>query len=153
MDLNFYSDLTGGTGQHDDDPEFLDPQSFNGFDSDNKVTLRGTVHGALSRHRNPDLLYTPTLERLSLNASCCSHHFGLLVYRSLTGRLHLFLVPPSLNRTLNDNIHMERNVFLKNESNLCVFLQFPGGSDNYLTISGSSHPFLSSSEVGLYILP
>lgn len=59
MDLNFYSDLTDGTGQHDDDPEFLDPQSFNGFDSDNK---------------------------------------------------------------------------------------FPGGSDNYLTISGSSHPFLSSSE-------
>lgn len=39
MDLNFYSDLTDGTGQHDDDPEFLDPQSFNGFDSDNKVTL------------------------------------------------------------------------------------------------------------------
>lgn len=38
MDLNFYSDLTDGTGQHDDDPEFLDPQSFNGFDSDNKVT-------------------------------------------------------------------------------------------------------------------
>ncbi|XP_041821394.1 TOX high mobility group box family member 4b isoform X1 [Chelmon rostratus] len=59
MDLNFYSDLTDGTGQHDGDPEFLDPQSFNGFDSDNK---------------------------------------------------------------------------------------FPGGSDNYLTISGSGHPFLSSSE-------
>ncbi|XP_070710610.1 TOX high mobility group box family member 4b isoform X2 [Pempheris klunzingeri] len=59
MDLNFYSDLTDGTGQHDGDPEFLDPQSFNGFDSDSK---------------------------------------------------------------------------------------FPGGSDNYLTISGSSHPFLSSSE-------
>lgn len=39
MDLNFYSDLTDGTGQHDDDPEFLDPQSFNGFDTDNKVTL------------------------------------------------------------------------------------------------------------------
>lgn len=39
MDLNFYSDLTDGTGQHDGDPEFLDPQSFNGFDSDNKVTL------------------------------------------------------------------------------------------------------------------
>lgn len=37
MDLNFYSDLTDGTGQHDGDPEFLDPQSFNGFDSDNKV--------------------------------------------------------------------------------------------------------------------
>ncbi|XP_034001450.1 LOW QUALITY PROTEIN: TOX high mobility group box family member 4-B-like [Trematomus bernacchii] len=59
MDLNFYSDLTDGTGQHDGDPEFLDPQAFNGFDSDNK---------------------------------------------------------------------------------------FPGGSDNYLTISGSGHPFLSSSE-------
>ncbi|XP_044196463.1 TOX high mobility group box family member 4b isoform X1 [Thunnus albacares] len=59
MDLNFYSDLTDGTGQHDGDPEFLDPQSFNGFDHDNK---------------------------------------------------------------------------------------FPGGSDNYLTISGSGHPFLSSSE-------
>ena len=39
MDLNFYSDLTDGTGQHDDDPQFLDPRSFNGFDSDNKVTL------------------------------------------------------------------------------------------------------------------
>lgn len=39
MDLNFYSDLTGGTGQHGGDPEFLDPQSFNGFDSDNKVTI------------------------------------------------------------------------------------------------------------------
>ncbi|KAM6895093.1 TOX high mobility group box family member 4b isoform 1-T1 [Lycodopsis pacificus] len=59
MDLNFYSDLTDGTGQHDGDPEFLDPQSFNGFDTDTK---------------------------------------------------------------------------------------FPGGSDNYLTISGSGHPFLSSSE-------
>ncbi|XP_026209019.1 TOX high mobility group box family member 4b isoform X1 [Anabas testudineus] len=59
MDLNFYSDLTDGTGQHGGDPEFLDPQSFNGFDSDNK---------------------------------------------------------------------------------------FPGSSDNYLTISGSGHPFLSSSE-------
>lgn len=39
MDLNFYSDLTDGTGQHDGDPEFLDPQSFNGFDSVSKVTL------------------------------------------------------------------------------------------------------------------
>lgn len=46
MDLNFYSDLTDGTGQHDGDPEFLDPQSFNGFDSDNKVTpLTNTVLG------------------------------------------------------------------------------------------------------------
>ncbi|XP_042368136.1 TOX high mobility group box family member 4b isoform X3 [Plectropomus leopardus] len=69
MDLNFYSDLTDGTGQHDGDPEFLDPQSFNGFDTDNKVTL--------------------------------SNEWDTM---------------------------------------------FPGGSDNYLTISGSSHPFLSSSE-------
>lgn len=39
-----------------------------------------------------------------------------------------------------------------NDPNLWTFsFQFPGGSDNYLTISGSSHPFLSSSEVGLYI--
>lgn len=38
MDLNFYTDLTDGTGHHDGDPEFLDPQTFNGFDSDNKVT-------------------------------------------------------------------------------------------------------------------
>lgn len=30
-------------------------------------------------------------------------------------------------------------------------LQFPGGSDNYLTISGAGHPFLSS-EVGIMIL-
>lgn len=64
MDLNFYSDLTDGTGQHDDDPEFLDPQSFNGFDSDNKVTL----HSALLF----DLPYTPT----PVNASCCYHHVG-----------------------------------------------------------------------------
>lgn len=35
MDLNFYSDLTDGTGPHGD-PEFLDPGSFNGYD--NKVT-------------------------------------------------------------------------------------------------------------------
>lgn len=81
MDLNFYSDLTDGTGQHDDDPEFLDPQSFNGFDSDNKVTLHRTLHGALIRQK-PDLLYTPTIERLPVNASCCDHHFGLLI---LTG--------------------------------------------------------------------
>lgn len=38
MDLNFYSDLSDGTGQPGD-PEFLDPQPFNGFE---KVT--GRVH-------------------------------------------------------------------------------------------------------------
>lgn len=37
--------------------------------------------------------------------------------------------------------------------NMCIFMfQFPGGTDNYLTISGSSHPFLSSSsEVGFVL--
>lgn len=39
-------------------------------------------------------------------------------------------------------------------SNLCsLMFQFPGGSDNYLTISGSSHPFLSSSEVSQAFTP
>lgn len=36
MDLNFYSDLSDGTGQPGD-PEFLDPQAFNGFDAVQKV--------------------------------------------------------------------------------------------------------------------
>ncbi|XP_035474192.2 TOX high mobility group box family member 4b isoform X1 [Scophthalmus maximus] len=56
MDLNFYSDLTDGTGPHDGDPEFLDPQSFNGYDSDNKfpggsdnyLTISGSAHHFLS---------------------------------------------------------------------------------------------------------
>ncbi|RXN36172.1 TOX high mobility group box family member 4 isoform X1 [Labeo rohita] len=37
MDLNFYSDLSDGTGQPGD-PEFLDPQAFNGFDAVQKVS-------------------------------------------------------------------------------------------------------------------
>lgn len=50
MDLNFYTDLTDGTGHHDGDPEFLDPQTFNGFDSDNKVTpFSQTVLGFYGR--------------------------------------------------------------------------------------------------------
>lgn len=36
MDLNFYSDLTDGTGQPGD-TEFLDAQAFNGFDPVQKV--------------------------------------------------------------------------------------------------------------------
>lgn len=36
MDLNFYSDLTDGTGQPGD-AEFLDAQAFNGFDAVQKV--------------------------------------------------------------------------------------------------------------------
>lgn len=35
---------------------------------------------------------------------------------------------------------------------MSYFLQFPGGSDNYLTISGGGHTFLSSSEVWLPFL-
>lgn len=33
---------------------------------------------------------------------------------------------------------------------LWVLFQFPGGSDNFLPISGEGHPFLSSSEVPLH---
>ncbi|XP_045919662.1 TOX high mobility group box family member 4b isoform X2 [Micropterus dolomieu] len=65
MDLNFYSDLTDGTGQHDGDPEFLDPQSFNGFDTDNKfpggsdnyLTIPGSGHPFLSS----ETFHTPSL--------------------------------------------------------------------------------------------
>lgn len=38
MDLNFYSDLSDGTGQPGE-PEFLDPQAFNGFDAVQKVKI------------------------------------------------------------------------------------------------------------------
>ncbi|XP_054608980.1 TOX high mobility group box family member 4b isoform X1 [Dunckerocampus dactyliophorus] len=66
MDLNFYSDLTGGTGHHDGDPEFLDPQTFNGFDSDNKfpggsdnyLTISGTAHPFLAPS---ETFHTPSL--------------------------------------------------------------------------------------------
>ncbi|XP_026209020.1 TOX high mobility group box family member 4b isoform X2 [Anabas testudineus] len=66
MDLNFYSDLTDGTGQHGGDPEFLDPQSFNGFDSDNKfpgssdnyLTISGSGHPFLS---SSETFHTPSL--------------------------------------------------------------------------------------------
>ncbi|KAM3857372.1 TOX high mobility group box family member 4b [Diretmus argenteus] len=65
MDLNFYSDLTDGTGQHGD-PEFLDPQSFNGFDSVNKfpggsdsyLTISGSSHPFLS---SSETFHTPSL--------------------------------------------------------------------------------------------
>uniref|UniRef100_A0A8C6S7V0 TOX high mobility group box family member 4 b n=1 Tax=Neogobius melanostomus TaxID=47308 RepID=A0A8C6S7V0_9GOBI len=38
-------------------------------------------------------------------------------------------------------------VLLLSSRLFCLFLQFPGSSDNYLSISGSGHHFLSSSEV------
>uniref|UniRef100_A0A9J8AEB9 TOX high mobility group box family member 4 a n=1 Tax=Cyprinus carpio carpio TaxID=630221 RepID=A0A9J8AEB9_CYPCA len=38
MDLNFYSDLSDGTGQHVDS-EFMDNSSYNGYDPVNKVNL------------------------------------------------------------------------------------------------------------------
>lgn len=71
MDLNFYSDLTDGTGQHDDDPEFLDPQSFNGFDSDNKVTLSHEWGESLSsaNGKKTGLLNLYRLRGLPVNAS------------------------------------------------------------------------------------
>ncbi|XP_058638962.1 TOX high mobility group box family member 4b isoform X2 [Onychostoma macrolepis] len=55
MDLNFYSDLSDGTGQPGD-PEFLDPQAFNGFDavqkfpggSDSYLAISGEAHHFLS---------------------------------------------------------------------------------------------------------
>ncbi|XP_051757194.1 TOX high mobility group box family member 4b isoform X8 [Ctenopharyngodon idella] len=55
MDLNFYSDLSDGTGQPGD-PEFLDPQAFNGFDAvqkfpggnDNYLAISGEGHHFLS---------------------------------------------------------------------------------------------------------
>lgn len=62
MDLNFYSDLTDGTGQHDDDPEFLDPQSFNGFDSDNKVTVQHFTHMGLRSKNTILFVHTDTTE-------------------------------------------------------------------------------------------
>ncbi|XP_061565779.1 LOW QUALITY PROTEIN: TOX high mobility group box family member 4b [Cololabis saira] len=64
MDLNFYSDLSGGAGQQDGDPEFLDPQSFNGFEhkfpggSDNYLTISGSSHPFLS---SSETFHTPSL--------------------------------------------------------------------------------------------
>ncbi|XP_007561751.1 TOX high mobility group box family member 4b isoform X1 [Poecilia formosa] len=66
MDLNFYSDLTDGTGQHDADPEFLDPHAFNGFDSDSKfpggsenyLSIPGSGHPFLS---SSETFHTPSL--------------------------------------------------------------------------------------------
>ncbi|KAI5617702.1 TOX high mobility group box family member 4 [Silurus asotus] len=60
MDLNFYSDLTDGTGQPGD-PEFLDAQAFNGFDtvqkfpggSDNFLPMSGEGHPFLSSSEVP----------------------------------------------------------------------------------------------------
>lgn len=45
MDLNFYPDLSDGTGQHVDS-EFMDNSSYNGYDSVNKVSsaLFNTQH-------------------------------------------------------------------------------------------------------------
>ncbi|KAJ0006499.1 hypothetical protein NQD34_013772 [Periophthalmus magnuspinnatus] len=64
MDLNFYSDLTDGTVQND--AEFLDPHSFNGFDTDNKfpggsdnyLTISGSGHPFLS---TSETFHTPSL--------------------------------------------------------------------------------------------
>ncbi|XP_052459271.1 TOX high mobility group box family member 4b isoform X3 [Carassius gibelio] len=52
MDLNFYSDLSDGTGPPGD-PELLDPQAFNGFEkfpggSDTYLAIGGEAHHFLS---------------------------------------------------------------------------------------------------------
>ncbi|XP_070977500.1 TOX high mobility group box family member 4-like [Oncorhynchus clarkii lewisi] len=63
MDLNFYSDLTDGTGPHGD-PEFLDPGSFNGYDNkfpegnNNYLTIGGAGHPFLS---SSETFHTPSL--------------------------------------------------------------------------------------------
>ncbi|XP_021433423.2 TOX high mobility group box family member 4 isoform X1 [Oncorhynchus mykiss] len=63
MDLNFYSDLTDGTGPHGD-PEFLDPGSFNGYDNkfpegnNNYLTISGAGHPFLS---SSETFHTPSL--------------------------------------------------------------------------------------------
>ncbi|KAG5841680.1 hypothetical protein ANANG_G00169240 [Anguilla anguilla] len=72
MDLNFYSDLSDGAGQHGDS-EFLDSQSYNGYDSvnkfpggnDNFLTIPGAGHPFLSSSEVQTLLcstfHTPSL--------------------------------------------------------------------------------------------
>lgn len=65
MDLHFYSDLTDETGQHLD-TDFLDPRSFNGFDSvckfpgasDGYLTISGSGHPFLS---SSETFHTPSL--------------------------------------------------------------------------------------------
>lgn len=51
MDLNFYPDLSDGTGQHVDS-EFMDNSSYNGYDSVNKVSsaLFNTQHSFALMH-------------------------------------------------------------------------------------------------------
>ncbi|KAJ8336585.1 hypothetical protein SKAU_G00378050 [Synaphobranchus kaupii] len=65
MDLNFYSDLSDGAGQQGDS-EFLDSQSYNGYDSvnkfpggsDNYLTIPGAGHPFLS---SSETFHTPSL--------------------------------------------------------------------------------------------
>lgn len=65
MDLNFYPDLTDGTGQHVDS-EFMDGSSYNGYESVNKfaggsdsyLTISGPGHHFLSSEQT---FHTPSL--------------------------------------------------------------------------------------------
>ncbi|KAA0723971.1 TOX high mobility group box family member 4-A [Triplophysa tibetana] len=65
MDLNFYADLSDGTGRSDD-AEFLDAQAFNGFDAvqkfpgggENYLTISGEGHHFLS---SAEPFHTPNL--------------------------------------------------------------------------------------------
>ncbi|KAK7177223.1 hypothetical protein R3I93_001267 [Phoxinus phoxinus] len=65
MDLNFYADLSDGSG-NPGDPEFLDPQAFNGFDAvqkfpggnDNFLSISDEGHHFLS---SSETFHTPSL--------------------------------------------------------------------------------------------
>lgn len=78
---------------------------------------------------------------ICLNSTCALAVFTVCVIRYcrlLTGQNRSKQVVPVQDETF---------------PNMWIFMfQFPGGTDNYLTISGSSHPFLSSSsEVGFVV--
>ncbi|XP_016383704.1 TOX high mobility group box family member 4b isoform X4 [Sinocyclocheilus rhinocerous] len=65
MDLNLYSDLSDGAGQPGD-PEFLDPQTFNGFEkfpggSDSYLAISGEGQHFLSSSFPAETFHTPSL--------------------------------------------------------------------------------------------
>ncbi|XP_077445503.1 TOX high mobility group box family member 4b isoform X2 [Stigmatopora argus] len=66
MDLNFYSHLAGGSGQVDGEPDFLDPQPFTGFDTDNKFPGGGDNYLTISGSGHPFLAPSETFHTPSL---------------------------------------------------------------------------------------
>ncbi|XP_030635597.1 TOX high mobility group box family member 4b isoform X2 [Chanos chanos] len=65
MDLNFYSDLSDGTGQAGE-PDFLDSQTFNGFDAVNKFPGGGDNYLAIPGESHPFLSSSETFHTPSL---------------------------------------------------------------------------------------